>query len=158
WSSTLLPDHAQPHALQLPRVEPRHLLPEPRLLPRQPVFLDGPLKSRPASKIATGDSPNFETCSAIHPPEGATRMTGSPGKYAILPHSFWFSISGSDQPYALRNMAIDASRLLTAITTFSTPETGAPFTLSEVCTRHARGVWSSMMKGSTEPGGPEPTS
>src|SRR5208283_3066712 len=72
--------------------------------------------------------------------------------------SFWVSVSGSAQPYALRNKAIDASRLLTPSTTFSMPPTGAPCTLAEVWTRQARGVVSSMMKGSVEPGVPEPTS
>src|ERR1035437_8502198 len=71
--------------------------------------------------------------------------------------SFWVSMSGSDQPYALRNKAIAASKLLTPRTTCSMPLTGAPCTLAEVWTRQARGVWSSMMNGSVEPGVPEPT-
>src|ERR1035437_3837621 len=72
--------------------------------------------------------------------------------------SFCVSVSGSDQPYALRNTAIAASKLLTPRTTCSMPLTGAPCTLADVWTRQARGVWSSMMKGSVEPGVPEPTS
>src|SRR5208337_4679649 len=59
---------------------------------------------------------------------------------------------------AFRNNAIEASMLLTPSTTYSMPLTGAPCTLAEVWTRQARGVWSSMMNGSVEPGVPEPTS
>src|ERR1700690_1109044 len=129
------------------------------LVPPSLYFFTAAGKSRAARIIATGDSPNFAIRSDNHPPPvGATRITGSPGKYAIFPHSFWFSTIGSVQPYALRNRAIAASRLFTPTTTFSTPETGAPCALAEVCTRHARGVSSSMMNGSTDPGVLEPTS
>src|ERR1700679_2257541 len=51
------------------------------LFPESLYFLTAAAKSRALSRYATGDSPNFATCSESQPPpEGAASMTGSPGK------------------------------------------------------------------------------
>src|SRR5581483_357778 len=129
-------------------------------VPDKCIFFMVEFRSADISRYAAGLSPNFCNRSATHdrPPMGAARITGSPGKYASLASkSEWSSVSGSAQPYALRNRAILSFKSLTASTTISMPPSPEPWVLVEGTTRQLRGVRSWMRKGSRAPGTPVPT-